>query len=133
MTSDQINGNGSETAPADRVTVESLSFEQAQLELESIVEQLENQHTGLDEAIALWERGEALHAWCQTRLDAAAARIERLQVTPDEAAAVVAESGDDFAPEATPTSPAPLAATREDSPVTAPDIAAPETEQSSIF
>src|SRR4051812_43589192 len=49
--------------------VESLSFEQAQAELEQIVERLEDQHTGLDDALALWERGEALHAWCQKKLD----------------------------------------------------------------
>lgn len=86
--------------------IESLSFEQAQAELERIVELLEDQHTGLDQALQLWERGEALHAYCQKRLDHAAERIERLQVSPDEAAAVVAESGDDFAHAALESAPA---------------------------
>lgn len=86
-------------------SIDALSFEQAQAELERIVERLEDQHTGLDEAIALWERGEALHAYCQRKLDYAAQRLEKLQVTPDEAAAVVAEGGDDFA--SAPAAPSP--------------------------
>jgi exodeoxyribonuclease VII small subunit len=84
---------------SERPPVESLSFEQAQAELEQIVEALEDRHTGLDDALALWERGEALHAWCQQRLDYAAERLQKLTVTPDEISAVTAESADEFAPE----------------------------------
>ena len=36
------------------------TFEDAQRELEQIVERLERGETGLDEAIQLWERGEEL-------------------------------------------------------------------------
>src|SRR5690606_10348216 len=79
--------------------VESLTFEEAQSELEEIVESLEDQSTSLDDALALWERGEALHAWCQQRLDHAAERLKKLTVSADEVAAVTAESGDEFAPE----------------------------------
>lgn len=85
----------------DRPPVESLTFEQAQAELEQVVEALEDRHTGLDEALALWERGEALHAWCQQRLDYAAERLAKLTVTQDDVAAVTAEDGDAFAPEGT--------------------------------
>lgn len=86
-------------ATAGRPSVETLSFEQAQAELEQIVEALEDRHTGLDDALALWERGEALHAWCQQRLDYAAERLQKLTVTNDEVAEVTAEDGDEFAPE----------------------------------
>ncbi len=55
-----------------------LSFEEAQRELESIVERLERGQTSLDEAIALWERGEELLHLCLDRLDAAQGRIEEL-------------------------------------------------------
>ncbi len=72
--------------------VSELSFEEAQAELEQVVARLEDQHTGLDDAIALWERGEALHAWCQKKLDAAAARIEKLRLGDDEIEAVTAET-----------------------------------------
>jgi exodeoxyribonuclease VII small subunit len=83
----------------DRPAIDTLSFEQAQAELEQIVERLEDQKTGLEEALALWERGEALHRHCQSKLDYAAAKIEQLTVTVDEAAAVVAETSQaDFQP-----------------------------------
>ncbi|MBC7461420.1 MAG: exodeoxyribonuclease VII small subunit [Thermoleophilia bacterium] len=85
-------------ATNDRPAVETLSFEDAQAELEAIVEQLEDRHTGLDAALGLWERGEALHAWCQQRLDHAAERLHKLTVSPDEVAAVQAESADGFVP-----------------------------------
>lgn len=95
MTDDQQNGAPARAAHAP---VESLTFEQAQAELEQIVEALEDRTTGLDEALALWERGEALHGWCQQRLDHAAERLQRITISAEEVAAVTAESGDDFAP-----------------------------------
>jgi len=58
--------------------VTELSFEEAQRELESIVERLERGQTSLDEAISLWERGEELLRLCLGRLDAAQGRIEEL-------------------------------------------------------
>ena len=54
------------------------AFEDAVRELESIVERLERGQASLDEAIALWERGEELHRRCVARLDAAHGRIEEL-------------------------------------------------------
>jgi exodeoxyribonuclease VII small subunit len=54
------------------------TFEHAQAELERIVEQLERGQAPLDEAIALWERGEELYRFCRSRLDAAEGRIEEL-------------------------------------------------------
>ena len=57
---------------------EEQTFEAAQRELEQIVERLERGETGLDEAIALWERGEELYRLCLGKLDAAHGRIEEL-------------------------------------------------------
>jgi exodeoxyribonuclease VII small subunit len=54
------------------------TFEQAQDELEQIVERLERGQAPLDEALELWERGEKLYAFCRTRLDAAEGRVEEL-------------------------------------------------------
>jgi len=54
------------------------SFEDAQRELEQIVERLEHGQAPLDEAIALWERGEALYKLCLTKLDSAQGKIEEL-------------------------------------------------------
>ena len=55
-----------------------LTFESAQRELEGIVERLERGEAELDEAIALWERGEELLRFCLTRLETAEGRIEEL-------------------------------------------------------
>jgi exodeoxyribonuclease VII small subunit len=54
------------------------TFEDAQRELEQIVERLERGETGLDEAIGLWERGEELYKLCVGKLDAAQGTIEEL-------------------------------------------------------
>jgi exodeoxyribonuclease VII small subunit len=54
------------------------TFEQAQAELEQIVERLERGQVPLDEAIALWERGERLHAFCRAKLDTAQGKVEEL-------------------------------------------------------
>jgi len=54
------------------------TFEDAQRELEGIVERLERGDADLDEAIKLWERGEELYKVCVGRLDAAHGRIEEL-------------------------------------------------------
>jgi exodeoxyribonuclease VII small subunit len=55
-----------------------VTFEEAQRELEQIVERLERGEAGLDEAIKLWERGEELYKLCAARLDAAQGKIEEL-------------------------------------------------------
>jgi exodeoxyribonuclease VII small subunit len=67
------------------VTQPELTFEDAQRELERIVERLERGEAGLDETIALWERGEELYRLCLARLDAARGRIEELARREDEA------------------------------------------------
>ncbi len=54
------------------------TFEEAQRELESIVQRLESGEASLDEAITLWERGEELYRVCSTKLDTAQGRIEEL-------------------------------------------------------
>ena len=54
------------------------SFEDAQRELERIVERLESGQASLDEAITLWERGEELYRLCAARLDVTQGRIEEL-------------------------------------------------------
>ena len=54
------------------------TFEQAQRELEQIVHRLETGDAALDEAIALWERGEELYRFCVGKLDAAQGRFEEL-------------------------------------------------------
>jgi exodeoxyribonuclease VII small subunit len=54
------------------------TFEDAQKELEDIVKRLEGGQASLDEAIALWERGEELYRFCAGKLDSAEGKIEEL-------------------------------------------------------
>jgi exodeoxyribonuclease VII small subunit len=54
------------------------TFEQAQAELEQIVERLERGDVGLEELTALWERGEELYRRCAAQLAAAQGKIEEL-------------------------------------------------------
>jgi exodeoxyribonuclease VII small subunit len=63
-----------------------MSFEEALRALEDVVRALESGEVPLDDSITLYERGEALRRHCQSRLDAAQARIERIITGPDGAA-----------------------------------------------
>ncbi|GAA4421922.1 hypothetical protein GCM10023169_15520 [Georgenia halophila] len=53
-----------------------LSYEQARDELIEVVRRLEAGSTSLEDALALWERGEALATRCQTWLDGARSRLD---------------------------------------------------------
>jgi exodeoxyribonuclease VII small subunit len=57
-----------------------MGFEQALAELEAVVAQLEDTELSLEEAIALFERGQALLAHCQGQLDAAELKVRQLAV-----------------------------------------------------
>ena len=54
-------------------------FEELQRELDDIVARLERGDVPLDEALALWQRGEALYRACAERLERAELRIEELR------------------------------------------------------
>ncbi|MFD1191870.1 MULTISPECIES: exodeoxyribonuclease VII small subunit [Phenylobacterium] len=63
---------------ADADDIEALTFEQALAELERIVGQLESGQAPLEQSIALYERGAKLKAHCETRLEAARLRVEKI-------------------------------------------------------
>ncbi len=63
-------------------TVEELSYEEALAELEEIVSTLEGEQNRLEEAIKLFERGQALAARCGVLLEAAELKVK--QVAGDE-------------------------------------------------
>ena len=54
------------------------TYEDLRRELEEIVGKLERGDVLVDEAIELWQRGEALHRRCAALLEAAEGRIEEL-------------------------------------------------------
>ncbi|MDQ1713890.1 MAG: exodeoxyribonuclease small subunit [Frankiaceae bacterium] len=62
---------------------EEPSYEAARAELEDVVRRLEAGGLGLEESLALWERGEALATTCQQWLDGARARLDAVRAEPD--------------------------------------------------
>ena len=58
--------------------VAEMSFEEAMVELERVVSQLESGQAPLDQSIALYERGEALRAHCDARLKDAELRVSKI-------------------------------------------------------
>jgi exodeoxyribonuclease VII small subunit len=60
--------------------VSEKTFEELQRELDELVSRLERGDVPLDEALALWERGEALYRACAEQLDRAELRIEELRL-----------------------------------------------------
>lgn len=58
--------------------VDKMSFEDAMKELETVVGQLERGDVALDESIALYERGAALKARCETKLKEAEEKVAKI-------------------------------------------------------
>ena len=58
--------------------VEELSYEEALVELEGIVELLEGEQSKLEDAIKLFERGQALAARCSELLEAADLKVKEV-------------------------------------------------------
>ncbi len=56
--------------------IDAMSYEQARDALVAVVDQLERGGSTLEQSLALWERGEALAARCETWLIGARARLE---------------------------------------------------------
>jgi len=63
--------------------ISDLSFEQARDALVEVVQQLESGDVPLEDALNLWEVGEALGARCQEVLDGAEARLNAAQSATD--------------------------------------------------
>ena len=70
--------------------IEDLTYEEALAELEGIVEVLEGEQSQLEEAIKLFERGQALAARCCVLLEAAQLKVK--QVAGDDVSAFEEES-----------------------------------------
>lgn len=63
--------------------IESMNFEEALGELETIVRSLENGQAPLEESIGAYERGIALKKHCETKLREAQMKIEKITVAND--------------------------------------------------
>ena len=65
---------------------EQPTFEEAQRELEAIVQRLERGEADVDELTKLWERGEELYKLCAAKLETVRGRIEELARSDEPAA-----------------------------------------------
>ncbi len=58
--------------------LEEMSYEEALVELESIVESLEDGQNPLEDSLKLFERGQALASRCNSLLESAQLKIQKL-------------------------------------------------------
>lgn len=68
---------------ADAKPIESMTFEEALAELESIVGRLEQGRSTLEDAIGAYDRGAALKRHCEAKLREAQERVERIAQRAD--------------------------------------------------
>lgn len=60
-----------------------LSFEEALVQLESIVRELEGGKIKLDDAVEAYEKATALKKFCEEKLKVAQLKIEKINVSPE--------------------------------------------------
>ena len=84
----EASSGGASKASASKAAVRGdltgLGYEQAREELIATVQQLEAGNLSLEDSLALWERGEALAAHCQAKLDGARARLDAAVAAREE-------------------------------------------------
>jgi exodeoxyribonuclease VII small subunit len=66
----------------DAPDISIMTFEQALAELEGIVARLESGQAPLEQSIEMYERGALLKAHCETKLEQARLRVEKIVVGP---------------------------------------------------
>ena len=68
-----------DSAQAEGATLTDLSYEQAFAELETLVDSMESGELTLEASVAAYQRGAALAAHCQKRLQAAEEQVKVLE------------------------------------------------------
>lgn len=68
--------------PVSTTPVEQLTYEQAFAELEELVQTLEGDQSALEDALLLYERGQALAQYCAHLLDQADLRVQQIGSLP---------------------------------------------------
>ena len=63
--------------------IKDLSFEEALLQLENLVRELESGRIKLDDAVSAYEQAVALKKFCEGKLKAAQLKIEKLEMSPN--------------------------------------------------
>ncbi len=60
-------------------SIGNLNYEQALAELEEIISKLENEPSGLERSVTMFERGKAIIQHCQKLLDSAELKVRQLE------------------------------------------------------
>ena len=63
--------------------IKDLSFEEALMQLENLVRELESGRIKLDNAVAAYERAVNLKKLCEAKLKAAQLKIEKIEISPE--------------------------------------------------
>lgn len=66
----------------DTSEIKDLSFEEALAQLENIVRELESGRIKLDDAVNAYEKAVALKQLCESKLQNAQLKIEKIEVSP---------------------------------------------------
>ena len=70
--------NAPQDKPKNDIPVDQLSYEQAFTELQTVVGELESEDLSLDEALALFERGQELTRHCIKLLDQTELKVQQI-------------------------------------------------------
>lgn len=63
--------------------IKDISFEEALMQLENLVRELEAGRIKLDDAVTAYEKAVALKQFCENKLKTAQMKIEKIQLSPD--------------------------------------------------
>ena len=77
-----------------KTEISDMTFEAAMAELETVVTTLERGDVALDDSIALYERGAALKAHCETKLKSAEEKVAAITLNADGKPTGVTPLGD---------------------------------------
>ena len=67
----------------NNIKVEDLSFEDALMELENIVRELESGKIKLDDAVIAYEKAVKLKTYCMEKLNTATLKVEKIEINKD--------------------------------------------------
>lgn len=70
----------------DSADIKKMTFETAMKELEDIVQRLEGGNVELEQAVSIYERGEALKQRCEQLLKKASDKVEKIKLGSDGSA-----------------------------------------------
>lgn len=72
------------------IDIKNLSFEEALLQLENIVRELESGRIKLDDAVNAYEKAVSLKQLCENKLKDAKLKIEKIEISPQGEMSVTA-------------------------------------------